>query len=53
MFAEPKPALLEEFAALGLERIVLVSPFAELATADETLQHLDSVTPLVQEWAER
>ena len=41
-----------EYAALGLERIVLVSPPAELPTADETLQHLDSITPIVQEWSE-
>jgi hypothetical protein len=50
MFTRPNPARLEEYAALGLERIVLVSP--ELLTADETLQHLDSITPIVQEWAE-
>jgi hypothetical protein len=53
MFTRPSPARLEEYATLGLERVVLVSPSVELPTADEILQDLDSITPVVQEWAER
>jgi probable F420-dependent oxidoreductase len=53
MFTRPHPAQLEEYTALGLERIVLVSPSVELPAADEILQDLDSITPIVQECAER
>ncbi len=53
MFTRPNPAQLEEYATLNLERIVLISPSVELATADETLADLDSLTPIVQEWGQR
>jgi probable F420-dependent oxidoreductase len=53
VFTRPTPARLEEYAALGLERIVLAAPSAELTTADDTLRQLDSIAPIVQEWAER
>jgi hypothetical protein len=53
MFTRPNPARLEEYATLDLERIVLISPSVELATADETLADLDSLTAVVQEWGQR
>lgn len=51
MFSRPSPAQLEQYAAVGLERVVLAGP--ESLSADETLKDLDSITPLVHEWAER
>jgi len=49
--AEPRPAGLD--ALFELERVVLVSPPGGMPTADETLQQLDSITPIVQEWCDR
>jgi probable F420-dependent oxidoreductase len=53
VFTRPTPARLEEYAGLGLERIVLAAPSAELTPPDEQVRHLDAITPIVQEWAER
>jgi alkanesulfonate monooxygenase SsuD/methylene tetrahydromethanopterin reductase-like flavin-dependent oxidoreductase (luciferase family) len=53
MFTRPTPERLERYGALGLERIVLASTNAELQPEAETLRHLDSLTPIVQDWRER
>jgi hypothetical protein len=44
---------LERYAGLGLERLVLSAPNADLQDAAATLRHLDEITPLVQEWRGR
>jgi probable F420-dependent oxidoreductase len=53
MFSRPTPARLERYAPLGLERIVLSAPTAELQDPSTTLRHLDELAPIVAEWRNR
>jgi probable F420-dependent oxidoreductase len=53
MFCRPTPARLERYAALGLERIVLSAPDAELRDQSTTVRHLDELAPIVSEWQPR
>ena len=53
MFSRPTPVRLERYAPLGLERIVLSSPTAELQDPSTTLRHLDELAPVVAEWRGR
>jgi probable F420-dependent oxidoreductase len=53
MFSRPTPARLERYAPLGLERIVLAAPTAEMQDASTTLRHLDELAPMVEEWRGR
>ena len=49
MFSRPSEARVERHAALGVQRLVISSPSAELLSEDLTRRHLDEVTP----WVER
>ena len=53
MFSRPTPARLERYAPLGLERLVLSAPNAELRDESSTLRHLDELAPIVAEWRGR
>ena len=48
LFSKPTPARIERYAALGIERLVVSAPTAELVPPDFTLSHLDEVTPILQ-----
>jgi alkanesulfonate monooxygenase SsuD/methylene tetrahydromethanopterin reductase-like flavin-dependent oxidoreductase (luciferase family) len=48
MFSRPSEARVLRYAALGVQRLVISSPSAELVTEDFTRRHLDEVTPLVE-----
>lgn len=53
LFTRPTPARLERYAALGVERLVLSAPNAELEDASVTLRRLDELTPVVEQWRQR
>lgn len=53
LFTRPTPARLERYAALGVERLVLSAPNAELEDASVTLRRLDELAPVVEQWRER
>jgi probable F420-dependent oxidoreductase len=53
LFSRPTPTRLERYARLGVERLVLSAPTAELQDPATTLRHLDEITPLVEEWRAR
>jgi probable F420-dependent oxidoreductase len=53
MFSRPTPVRLERYAPLGLERIVLSAPTAEMLDQPTTLRHLDELAPVVAEWRAR
>ncbi len=52
MFSRPSPSRIERYAALGVKRLVLTLPSAELVDADFTLRDLDVITPLVQQYSQ-
>jgi probable F420-dependent oxidoreductase len=51
MFARPKPERIERYAAVGIERVVITPPSAQLWPAAATLAHLDEVTPIVKQFS--
>ena len=52
-FSRPKPNRLERYATYGLERLIVVSPSADLQDESFTLRHLDELAPIVEEWRPR
>jgi probable F420-dependent oxidoreductase len=50
LFSRPTPERLTRFAALGLERIVLAFENGEVQPESETMRHLDTLTPIVEDW---
>jgi probable F420-dependent oxidoreductase len=52
MFSRPSEARVLRYAALGVHRLVISSPSAELLSEDFTRRHLDDVTPLVERFKE-
>jgi probable F420-dependent oxidoreductase len=53
MFSRPNDARIERYSTLGIQRIVLSVPSAEVASADEILRDLDEITPIVQRHSDR
>ena len=53
VFSRPTEPRLERFAGLGLERVVLAAPTAELQPEADTRELLDQLTPLVDQWRDR
>lgn len=49
-FSRPTPARMARYAALDLERVVLAFPHAELSEPDDTVRHLDELTPILAEF---
>lgn len=47
LFGRPTAARIERYAALGIERLALSGPSAEVVDADFTLRDLDDVTPII------
>jgi probable F420-dependent oxidoreductase len=50
LFGRPTPARIERYAALGIERVVVSVPSADVVDADFVRRDLDAVTPLVAEY---
>jgi probable F420-dependent oxidoreductase len=50
-FTRPKPPRLEEYATLGLARIVQAAPTPEVQPEADTRRLLDELTPIVADWA--
>lgn len=49
-FSRPKRERIHRFAELGVERVILTAPTAELIDADDTLRQLDEIAPIIDEW---
>lgn len=47
LFSRPSASRIERYAGLGIERIVVSAPTAELVDRDYTLAHLDEIEPIV------
>jgi probable F420-dependent oxidoreductase len=50
-FTRPKPQRFDEYAALGVARIVQAAPTAEVQPEADTRRYLDELTPIVTTWA--
>ena len=48
MFSRPTDARIERYAALGIRRVVLSVPSAEVSSGLEIVRDLDEITPIVQ-----
>ena len=48
MFSRPSDARIERYAALGIRRVVVSVPSAEVVPAADIMRDLDEITPLVQ-----
>ena len=51
LFSRPTPGRIERYAALGVERLVVSVPSAELVDADFVLRDLDAITPIIEPYA--
>ena len=52
-FTRPKPQRLEEYASLGLARVVQAAPTPEVQPEADTRRLLEDLTPIVAEWSSR
>jgi len=50
LFSRPNPARLEQYAKLGIVRVVASVPSADVIDADVILRDLDDITPLAQQF---
>lgn len=50
MFGRPTPDRIERYAALGVHRLIVSPPNANLQDADFVLRHLDDLAPVVSEF---
>lgn len=50
LFGRPTPSRIERYAALGIGRLVISVPSADVVDADFILRDLDEITPLVQQY---
>jgi probable F420-dependent oxidoreductase len=50
LFSRPSPARVERYAAVGIGRVVVSAPSAELVNGDFILRDLDEVTPIVHQY---
>jgi probable F420-dependent oxidoreductase len=52
LYSRPTPARIERYTALGIHRLVVSAPTAEVVDADFTLRDLDAVAPVVERYAD-
>ena len=52
LFARPRPDRIERYQELGVHRLVISAPNAELHSPEDTMRDLDAVTPIVEPYNE-